>query len=199
LKRKNIPFSIMSKKELFSLVLSESHQGMVAKIKDRHFIDPGDFLRHDREKSLVLMLDGIEDPQNFGAIARSAECFQVDALIWSKNRGVDITAVAAKASCGAFELLSLIKVSNLANSVEKFKKNGYEIVCADVNYGNLPSDNFDFNEKTLLIVGSEKEGVRPLLKKMSSRFIYIPMQGRISSLNVAQAASVLLYAWQSKR
>jgi 23S rRNA (guanosine2251-2'-O)-methyltransferase len=191
-----IGFSLVAKNELFSMVMSESHQGIVAKIKDRPLENIDDFLQKDNERSLVLMLDGIEDPQNFGAIARSCECFKINGLIWSKNRGVDITPTAAKAACGAFELLDLIKVSNLANSVEKFKKMGYEIICADVNVKGEPVNSFKFAEKSLLIVGSEQVGIQALLKKMATRFIYIPMEGDISSLNVAQATSILLYSWR---
>lgn len=198
IKFNHLSHSFVNKGHLFSLTNSESHQGIVAKIKERNYCDIDEFLSKEKERSLVLMLDGIEDPQNFGAIARSAACFNISGLIWSKNRGADITPVAAKTACGGFELMDLIKVSNLASSVEKFKKFDYDIVSADVNEKGEVLDNFVFASKTLLIVGSEKEGIRPLLKKMTSRFVYIPMLGKISSLNVAQATSVLLYSWQSK-
>lgn len=192
--KQNIPISFVSEQELSKMVDSDSHQSLVAQVKPRHFLDVKEFLQHiaDKETVFILMLDQIFDPQNFGAILRSAECFGVDGVIWSKNRGADLTPVVAKASSGASELLPLIRVSNLADSIDKFQKEGFEVVTALLDPTSQSAFQFTFAPKTVLIVGSEGEGIQPLLQKKADRSIYIPMQGKIQSLNVAQATAVLL-------
>ena len=119
-----IPVKTVSKEKLFQLVESESHQGLVAKVSSRLFTSLKDYLdgSSNAPSQIVLILDSIYDPQNFGTIIRCAECFGVDLVVFSKNRGCDITPVATKTSSGATELVSIAKVSNLADSVELLKK-----------------------------------------------------------------------------
>lgn len=190
--KKKIPISYLTADQLTKMVDSDSHQLLVAQIKPRKYYEVKEFLAHDREKSLVLMLDQIFDPQNFGALIRSAECFGASAVVWSKNRGTDLTPVAAKSSCGASELIPLIRVSNLATSLDDFKDAGYEIVATLLNPNAESAYQFKFSDRTLLIVGSEGEGIQPLLQKKADRSLYLPMKGKIQSLNVAQATSALL-------
>ena len=140
----------------------------------------------------VLMLDQIFDPQNFGAILRSAECFGVDGVVWSKNRGADLTPTAAKTSSGASELLKLIRIANLAEAVSQFQKEGFEVLVSLLVAKSENAFEYTFAPKTVLIVGSEGEGIQPLIQKKADRSIYIPMAGKIESLNVAQATAVLL-------
>jgi 23S rRNA (guanosine2251-2'-O)-methyltransferase len=197
-KKNNIPVLQVSVDKLTKMVGSDSHQSLVAHIRPRKYLEVEGFLKKDKEKNFVLMLDQIFDPQNFGALMRSAECFGVDAVVWSKNRGSDLTAVAAKTSCGASELLSLIRVSNLANAIEKFKQADYEVVATVLDEKAESAFDFVFAPKTVLIMGSEGEGIQPLLQKKSDRSIYLPMSGKIQSLNVAQAAAALLALKSSK-
>lgn len=192
-----IPLEYVSKNTLFSMVNSDSHQSFVAKIKPRKFFDLKDF--YDNESSFLLMLDNICDPQNFGAIIRAAECFNIDGIIFSKNRGCDVTPVVAKASVGASELVSLIKISNLADSVKKLQENGYEVLVADSGPGAKSLYEHKFSKKSLLIMGAEGEGVQPLLKKMADEIISIPLLGKIDSLNVSQATAVFLSFYSMKR
>ncbi len=189
-----IPISFASSEDLDQMSGSESHQSLVAHIKGREFYDVKEFLREkeSEERVFVLMLDQIFDPQNFGAILRSAECFGADAVAWSKNRGADLTPTVAKSSCGASELLPLIRISNLADSVDKFQEAGFEVVAALLNPTAESAFTFQYAAKTVLIVGSEGEGIQPLIRKKADRSIFIPMTGKIESLNVAQATAVLL-------
>lgn len=198
-KEKNIPIHVVAERFLTKMVGSESHQGFVAHIKERAFLDVKKFLQKEQETSFVLMLDQIFDPQNFGALIRSAECFGLDAVIWSQNRGSDLTAVAAKASSGASELIPLIRVANLANAVDQFKEGGFQVVVATLDESSQSAYTFEYEQKTVLIVGSEGEGVQPLLRKKADRSIYLPMEGKISSLNVAQATSALLALFRYSR
>ena len=195
--KKNIPVTITSFDALTKMAGSDSHQSFVAEAKDREFVQLKDFLQ--QEHSLVLMLDQIFDPQNFGALLRSAECFGADAAIFSKNRGSDLTPVVAKASCGASELLPLIRVANLAEAVSQFQEAGFEAVASLLNPQAKSLAQFRFPQKTLLIVGSEGEGIQPLIQKRADHAVYIPMRGKIQSLNVAQATAALLYAYAAQQ
>ena len=194
--QKKIPVSLSSYDALTKMVESDSHQSFVAHVKPREFLLLKDFLKsvEDKPRSLVLMLDQIFDPQNLGALLRSAECFGVDAVVFSKNRGSEITPVTTKSSCGASEHLPLIRVSNLAEAVSSFQDAGFEAVASLLNPQSQKLTDFKFQEKTLLIMGSEGEGIQPLIQKRADRSVYIPMQGKIESLNVAQACAVLLFA-----
>jgi 23S rRNA (guanosine2251-2'-O)-methyltransferase len=195
--QKKIPISYVSTDQLTKMTGSDSHQLLVAQIKERSYLDVPQFLEQTKEQAFVLMVDQIFDPQNFGALIRSAECFGASAIAWSKNRGSDLTAVAAKSSCGASELLPLIRISNLAYAVDQFKEEGFEIVAALLDSSSESAYTFNFAPKTILIVGSEGEGIQPLLRKKADRSIYLPMAGKISSLNVAQATAALLALWRA--
>lgn len=197
--KKNIPIQIVSNDFLTKMTGSDSHQSFAAHVQGRRYYSAREFLEETKERTslFVLMLDEIHDPQNFGALLRSAECFGVDAVIWSKNRGCDLTPTAAKASCGASELIPLLRVSNLATAADQFHEAGFEIAASVANPEAQPLFSHTYAAKTLLILGSEGEGIQPLLQKKADRLVYIPLAGKIQSLNVAQAAAVLL-AWRLK-
>ncbi len=189
--RFGIPLKYVSKHVLEKMVRSESHQSFVAEVDCRPNIDLRSFLSRD-EKGIVLMLDAIYDPQNFGSILRSAECFGALSVVYSKNRGAPLTPVVSKASVGASELIDLIEVSNLATTLELFQKSGYFAVTAEAHPDASSLYSFAFPEKTLLIMGSEGKGVQPLLRKKADIKLVIPMHGKIDSLNVSQATAVIL-------
>lgn len=195
--KKRIPITFVSADQLTQMTGSDSHQSLVAHIQARTFLDVAEFLERGQDPAFVLMLDQIFDPQNFGALIRSAECLGSSAVVWSKNRGSDLTPVAAKASCGASELIPLIRISNLATAVDQFKKGGFEVVAALLDPSSESAYGFTYASKTVLIVGSEGEGIQPLLRKKADRSIYLPMAGKIASLNVAQATAALLALRQS--
>jgi 23S rRNA (guanosine2251-2'-O)-methyltransferase len=190
----NIPIRFVSKNNLSLMVKSDSHQNIVAKIKDRKYLDVRDFLKmmKNQHKSIVLMLDSIFDPQNFGSILRTCECFSVDGVIFSKNRGTDITPSVTKAAAGATELLNLIKVSNLASCIDSFLDEGYSCIATTLDEDSQDMISCTFPEKMIIIMGSEGEGIQKLLLKKSDIKIHIPMSGRLQSLNVSNAAAVIL-------
>lgn len=196
--KEEIPVIPTSEEALTKMTGSDSHQLVVAHVKGRSFFDVLGFLKKigDKDRSLVLMADQIFDPQNFGSLIRTAECLGADAIVWSKNRGADITPVVAKSSCGASELLPLIRVSNLAEAVTQFQEGGFDAVAALLEKRAQNAFSFDFSPRTLLIVGSEGEGIQPLICKRADRSIFIPMEGKIESLNVAQAAALLMGLYQ---
>lgn len=150
----------------------------------------------DREKSVLLALDSVTDPQNLGAILRAAECFGVSGVIVPKNRTVGITPTVRKASVGASELVPIAEVSNLALALRRCKEAGYWVVITACGDGSVPLSSFEFPSRTVLVMGGEGDGVRELTQKLADYSIEIPMTGRIESLNVAQATAIALYSFQ---
>jgi len=196
IKEKKIDMQWANKELLFSYTESDSHQGFVALIKKRNYSDLFSFCQKLPEKALILAVDQIYDPQNFGALLRSAECFGVSGVLWSKNRGTAITAVVSKASSGASEIIPLLRVSNLATTLLELQKKGFSLLAADADAKAQNLLEFSFPERSVLIMGSEGEGIQPLIRKMCDHILAIPMYGKICSLNVAQAASVCLSHWR---
>ncbi len=191
-----IPIKFVSKSELTSLVQSDSHQSFIAEVNEKASRSLAEFLE-DEEGKAVLALDNINDPHNLGSILRAAECFGIDAVTFSKNRGADITAVVSKTSVGGSELVEVLKVSNLAETVKKFKEYHYTVIAADVSPDAVSLYDFVFPEKFLLILGSEGEGIQKLIMRYVDKRVYIPMNGHIDSLNVSQATAVFLSRWRS--
>lgn len=185
---------------LSATVGTHSHQSYAAVVSEHQHLALAELLEEvgQAERSLVVLLDSISDPQNLGAIMRACECFGVDALVWSKNRGVALTPVVTKASVGASELLSTVVVSNLNDALHKLRDAGYWIVAAD---GAAPAQSiaeFEFPQKCAIIFGSEGEGIQRLLLEESDFKVAVPMCGKIDSLNVSQAVSVFLYKYRER-
>ena len=195
LRRHDIPIREVSPEELTDLVDSDSHQGFVGRVNEITS-ELGELLeRHrDDEKSVILLLDSIVDPHNVGAILRAAECFGVHGVVWSKNRGVDRTPVVSKVSVGASELVPCAVVSNLADGARKCKDQGYWLVGAEVGDGAVTLSEFDPPGRVAVILGAEGDGIHDGLRKLLDFKVFIPMRGEIDSLNVSQAAAVMLFA-----
>ena len=194
IKKKKVPVNLVSKKQLYDLVGTESHQGVVVEVKKPPYYELKVFLEKvaSKDRSIVLVMDSLYDPQNFGALLRAAECFGVDGVVWSKNRGSDINPVVTKASVGASEIVPLMKVSNLVETLKKFQKEGYWVVTTELCEEAQSLFSFEFPEKTVLVVGSEGKGVRSLISRHADYKIAIPMKGKIDSLNVSQATAIFL-------
>ncbi len=188
---------VESKGRLSKMVDSDSHQSVVARVHEKEPVDLREFLARERESGLVVMLDSIFDPHNMGAILRACECFGADLVVYSKNRGTDVTPTVTKTSAGASELVPLCKVSNLAETVSAFQKADFWVVAAELSKRSQPLSRLNFPEKTLLVVGSEGKGIQPLISKRCDHHVVIPMSGRIDSLNVSQATAVLLSAYRT--
>ena len=190
-RKRGIPARFISKEKLSRLVGSHSHQSFIAAIKPRKVPRLYTFFEK-KESALILALDRITDPQNVGAMFRACECFGVDALLWSKNRGCPMTPVVSKTSSGASELVPYFTVSNLAETLKTLKNKGFEIVIADVGMDAKNFCEFFYAPKTVLVMGSEEKGVGMVIRKLADHIVRIPMQGSIDSLNVSQSAAVLL-------
>lgn len=186
-----IPIAFKSERFLEDKTGSTSHQGWVGFYAERNFDCLESFLLNEKDRSLLVFCDAIQDPQNLGAILRAASCFGADGVIFSKNRCAPITASVSKASVGASETLPLYRVSNGAEALKKCQQEGYEIVGLD---GNSSCDihQFSFPARCVIVMGSEHQGIQPIIQKKLDHVVAIPQEGPIESLNVSQAASVAL-------
>ncbi len=186
--------------ELTAQCGTDAHQGWSLEAEPRPTSNLMEVLEAhaEVEDGVILLLDAIEDPQNLGSIIRAAECFGVEAVIWSKNRGAPLTASAVKASAGASELVTLIEVSNLHDAIKKCRDAGWWVLGAMVADDAVPSHEYDGPLKIALIVGSEGNGLGELTQKRLDQKIMIPLQGRLDSLNVGQASAVLLSGLSAK-
>ena len=182
--------------ELDQMVQSDSHQGVVARVTPRVFLSLDDLVERARgdEPIKILALDGVLDPQNIGAILRAAECFGVDAVMWSKNRAAPLGPVVSKVSVGASELVPLCLVPNLHRAVEALKEVGVWSVGAVVAPEATELLQFEAPQKWVLVMGSEGEGIQRLIEDNLDFRVYIRMFGEISSLNVSQATAVMLHS-----
>lgn len=152
----------------------------------------------DQTTSLVLMLDSIEDPMNFGAIIRSAESLGVDALIYKKDGQCQITPAVIKTSQGAISNINMIKVTNLSDSINKLKNAGYWIYASCLDPQAHKLDDIKFSGKVVIIVGNENKGISSLVLKNADFKVYIDSPGKTQSLNVSAATAILLHTIQSK-
>ena len=190
---RKIPIVEVSQDKLDQLSGGANHQGVVALAAEKQYTDIETILQiaKDRgEMPLVVVADGIEDPQNLGALIRCAECAGAHGIIIPKRRAVGLTPAVTKASAGAIEHMAIAKVSNLADALEKLKKAGLWVFAAEA--GGTPYYEADFKVPAAIVLGSEGFGVGRLIKEKSDFMISIPMYGNVNSLNVATAASVIL-------
>lgn len=188
-----IPQCICDKKELFSLTKTEHHQGIAVRVSAFAFSDLEDSLSSCGEAALFLALDSIQDPQNFGALCRSALAFGVDRILLPKDRSVTVTPAVCKASAGAVEHLKIIPVTNLNSVFQKLKEHGFWIYGTALTKEATDLSRVDFANRSVLVLGSEEKGLRPLVAKNCDVLVKIPMKGDFDSLNVAQAGTICLY------
>lgn len=193
-KKQDCMIKYVTKERLDQLSETGKHQGAIAYIAAFDYAEVKDILDQARKKEeapFLFLLDGIEDPHNLGAIIRTANLAGAHGVIIPKNRAVGLTAAAAKASAGALHYTPVAKVTNLANTIEKLKKEGLWFVCADMD-GDIMYD-LDLKGPIGLVIGSEGDGVSRLIKEKCDFVAGIPMKGDIDSLNASVAAGVLAY------
>jgi len=188
-KAKKIPYVMVPKQRLDRL--AGNHQGVVA------FLSPKDFSSLDDimagvEVPFLVLLDGVEDPQNLGAIIRTAEGAAVNGIILPERRSVGLTETVSKVSAGALEQVKIARVKNLASTMDDLKKRGLWLVGAEGGRKEYWYE-FDYNLPLGLVLGSEGRGLRPLVRKKCDKILSIPLLGQLSSLNVAAAASVFIF------
>ena len=194
-KEKNFNYTYLNSKQMEDLVGKNNHQGVIVEINDYKYYELDDLLKELENVTYpcIAILDGIEDPHNFGAILRSGDAFGIDGYIIASNRQVGLTNTVAHVSTGAIEYSKVCKVTNLNQAINKLKENGYWIVASDgsakMNYRDI-----DYKMKTGIIIGSEGIGIGPLLLKNSDYVTKIDMVGHVNSLNASVAAALYFNA-----
>ncbi len=171
------------------------HQGVVASAAAREYATLDDILQIPSQRGqtpLFLILDGVEDPRNLGAILRTAEAAGVHGVIIPERRAVGLTETVAKAAAGALEYVPVVKVVNIVNAIEDLKKAGVWIAAAEAN-GDMQYWDADFVRPIALVLGGEDKGVRRLVREHCDYALSLPLMGQISSLNVSVATGVMLY------
>ncbi len=180
-------------KEKFQPYAEFNHQGIIAQISPLKYTDLEDFLEKQHRNSSVVILDGIEDPHNFGAIIRSCVCAGIEGIIIPSRRNVQVNSIVEKTSAGAINHIPIIKVNSLVNAVQRLKEKDWWIIATDAsakdNYYDIKYDDMNF----ALIMGAEHAGVSKSLLKMSDFSVKIPMMKDFNSLNVSNATSVIIF------
>ncbi|MDQ2700329.1 MAG: 23S rRNA (guanosine(2251)-2'-O)-methyltransferase RlmB [Actinomycetota bacterium] len=176
--------------KLAEMAGSEDHQGIVAEVDPYPYVGGRQLL--DKPDALIVVLDQVQDPRNLGAVCRSAEVAGADGVVIPDRRAASVTAVACKTSAGAVEHLEIARVRNVADFLADAKKAGFWVWGADGTSNSTPWQT-DLTGKTALVMGTEGKGLRPRVADSCDGLIAIPQLGRIDSLNVSAAASVLLF------
>jgi 23S rRNA (guanosine2251-2'-O)-methyltransferase len=169
---------------------SADHQGICAEVSEYRYADADELLA--REDALIVALDEIQDPQNLGAICRTAECAGATGVVIPERRSAEVTPAVCKASAGAVEHLAIARVRNLADFILRASRAGAWSYGAD---GDARADYAqpDYRGKVVLVMGSEGSGLRPRVARSCDELIALPLRGRIESLNVSAAAAAVLY------
>lgn len=193
-KDRKIPVSYIDHRAMEQLAGGGNHQGVAAQITDFEYCSVDDiiaFAEERGEKLLIVLLDGITDPHNLGAIIRSAECFGAHGIVIPKHRSVSVNDTVVKVASGATEHMLVAKVTNINDTIRELKeRNVWVYACA---FDGKPPKCADFKDNTAIVVGSEGDGIKRLTKELCDDTVTIPEFGKINSLNASVAAGVVLY------
>jgi len=189
---REVPIRFVSREEADRLAGTRAHQGVLAVSGAKAYIDLEELLRSARQPALFVLLDGVEDPHNLGAIVRTAYCAGADGLILPARRAVGVTAAVAKASAGAVEHLPIARVTNLVRAMARLKQNGCWLIGLDER-APLTFTEVDLSLPCGLVFGGEGRGLHQLVREKCDFLASIPTYGAITSLNVSVAAAVVLY------
>jgi 23S rRNA (guanosine2251-2'-O)-methyltransferase len=191
-KSRRIKIQVLSK-QAFDRLNEPHSQGVLAYIPDIKSSDISELLHNPDDYPIIVMLDHIEDPHNMGAILRTCEALGIKAIVYPKDRQCQVSPTVLKVASGAASFLKLIKVTNLAQTVDMMKKAGYWIYGSDDSAPDV-LDTFKPNFPCVIIMGNEGKGLSPLLAKKTDATLQIPLTGKTSSLNVSVASGIILYA-----
>lgn len=191
IKDNKISYSFMDSRKMDGMVEGR-HQGIIVVIDDYAYSDYHEML----QDKIVVLLDHLEDPHNFGAIIRTCEAAGIQSVIIPKDRSVSVTPTVMKTSAGALEHVRVAMVNNLVNVINEFKDNGYFVYAADMDGENYK--DVSYADKVLLVIGSEGNGVGRLVKKNCDQILAIPQYGHVNSLNASVAAAILIYGIVNK-
>ena len=193
IKNNKVAVQTVSPNEMEKMANGGVHQGIAAELKPYQTVSLQEIVAKARkkEKKIIVMLDGIEDPHNLGAILRSADVFEASGIVLPKHNSVSLNATVAKTSAGAINYVPVAVVNNLNQAIKELKEEGYWVVATDgsatISYSSL---KYDF--PVVIVIGSEGKGVSSLVLKNSDYIVKIPQFGHVNSLNASVAAGILL-------
>jgi 23S rRNA (guanosine2251-2'-O)-methyltransferase len=193
-RRKGVPVRFEERLALDRMSGTSAHQGIVAVGAAHRYREMADIAAGAR---LVIVLDGVEDPHNLGAILRTADAAGAAAVVIPERRAVGLTDVVAKAAAGALEYVPVVRAGNINRALEELKARGFWIYGLDERASELYSA-IDYATPTVLVLGGEGKGLHEQVREHCDALIRIPMAGRVSSLNVSVAAGVVLFEWKRR-
>jgi len=193
-RRSSVPVRFEPRSALDRLAGSPAHQGVVAMGAARQYAD----IEQVAHAELLVVLDGVEDPHNLGAVMRTAHAAGAGGIVIPERRAASLTDVAAKAAAGAMEHLPVTRVTNINRTLEDLKKRGYWIYGLDER-GSESYDRVAYSLPTAIVLGGEGKGLHEQVKKHCDALVRIPLVGKISSLNVSVAAGIVLFEWKRRR
>ena len=196
LKMKKIDIKWVDKYKLDKMV-NGLHQGIILNVLDFETVSLDNILNNDSKYPLIVMLDHLEDPHNFGAIIRSCEALGVDGIIIPNDRSVDINGTVIKTSAGAIQYMKIAKVSNLVNTIKVLKDKGYWIIGTDMNGTSYNDMKYDM--PICLVIGNEGKGMSRLVKESCDYVVSIDMVGKTNSLNASVATGIMMAKIQNSR
>ena len=180
-------------KEKFLQYKEFAHQGVIAYVSPVNYTSLEDFLSKRQNNKKVIITDGVEDPHNMGSIIRTAVCAGFDAVIFPSRRNAVINATVEKSSAGAINHIDLIMVNSLSSTIDKLKNDDFWIIATDINAKDNYYDIDYCNMNFAIVMGSENEGISTTIMKKADYKIKIPILNNFDSLNVANAASIVIY------
>ncbi len=186
IKENKISYTTTDNKVMDKMV-DGKHQGIIVVINDYDYVD----YKTLYSDKIVVVLDHLEDPHNFGAIIRTCEAAGIHSIVIPKDRGVSVNSTVMKTSAGALEHVNVAMVNNLVKAIDDFKKNGFFVYGADMNGHNYK--DISFSDKVLLIIGNEGKGMGRLVRETCDEIVSIPQYGKINSLNASVATAVIIY------
>ena len=190
--QKGVPVTFKDKSYLDHVSGGSAHQGMAAFCAAYAYVNIDELIANSSKVNIILMLDGITDPHNLGALIRTAHCLGVKGVIIPENRAATVTATVIKASAGAAHWVPVAREVNLTRTIDYLKEKGFWIYGADADQGT-DLDQFADAGPVCLVMGSEGRGIRPLIRKKCDFLLSIPMVGKLHSFNVSVAAGIILY------
>lgn len=194
-RQRGIPVRFEERHVLDRLTTGTSHQGVVAVGAASRYADPETVFPAAR---MIVVLDGVEDPHNLGAIIRTVNAAGADAVVIPERRAAGLTEAVAKAAAGALAYVPVVRVTNIGQTLDALKKRGYSIYGLDER-GDQDYDKVEFTSPAALVLGGEGKGLHEHVKKRCDFLVRIPLAGRIPSLNVSVAAGIVLFEWKRRR
>lgn len=199
-REKKVKFETVPRETIEGIASGHRHQGVIACVAPVEYADLDEVVNEAaaKEAPLLILLDGIEDPQNLGAILRTADAVGADGVLLPRHHSVPLNATVAKTSAGAIEYVPVARIGNIAQTLKELKKKGFWVYGADMD-GDCDYDKADFTGPVVLIIGSEGQGMARLTRENCDTIVSLPMAGKINSLNASVAGAILMYEVSRQR